>query len=448
MSSGMPAATASADRQLPERARRRVTRRLMPFLMFVYLLAYLDRANLGVAKLRMQQDLHFTDAVIGFGAGVFFLGYLLLDIPGSLIVERWSARKWIARIMVTWGLVAALMGFLGTPLFRNVPLLTQFYGLRLLLGIAEAGFFPGVIVYLSHWYRAEDRARAKAWFMVTQPLAIAFGVPLSRWILENVAWAGLAGWRWVFLLEGIAPFLMGFVTLWFLTDRPHQAAWLPDGEKRWLQAELAAEAARQTAARRVSVLDALRYPQTFLLIGVFFLIVTGNQALIFFLPSITDNMKSMSVEIRTLAAALPYASSALGILLNGFWAHRTGALRWHTAVPMLATAVSLSLAVAAGDRVWLTMTFFCLAGFTSQAYLPAFFTLPTMLLGKTAAATAVGLICLGNLGGFAGPWLFGYLKTVTGSYHAGLLVLAGCMLAAGTLALAIRHPKTHDPQET
>ncbi len=441
MASGIPAT--HLDPLLPSRTRNRVTRRLMPFLMFVYLLAYLDRANVGVAKLHMQQDLKFTDAVIGFGAGIFFLGYLLLDIPGSLIVERWSARKWIARIMVTWGIVAALMGFIGMPMFGNVPLTTQFYGLRLALGIAEAGFFPGVIVYLSHWYRAEDRARAKAWFMVTQPLAIAFGVPLSRWILENIGWAGLAGWRWVFILEGIAPLLMGFVTLFFLTDRPLQARWLAEDEKQWLHAQLGAEAAEKTAGHRVGILDALRDPQTFLLIAIFFLIVTGNQALIFFLPSITENMKSMPVEIRTLAAGAPYACSAVGILLNGFWAHRTGALRWHTAVPMLATAISLSLAVAAGDRTWLTMVLFCLAGFTSQAYLPAFWTLPTMLLGKSAAATAVGLICLGNLGGFAGPWLFGTLKDVTGRYDAGLLVLAGCMLLAGLLALLIRQPESH-----
>jgi ACS family tartrate transporter-like MFS transporter len=438
----MPAKQA-VDAQVSLRTRTRVTRRLMPFLMFIYILAYLDRANVGVAKLGMQRDLHFTDAVIGFGAGIFFLGYLLLDIPGSLIVERWSARKWIARIMVSWGLVAALMGFIGLPLFGNVSLTAQFYGLRLALGIAEAGFFPGVIVYLSHWYRAEDRARAKAWFMVAQPLAIAFGVPLSRWILDHIAWVGLAGWRWVFILEGVAPLLMGFVTLRYLTDRPHQARWLAEDERRWLESELAAEAARKAAEHRVGILDALRNPQTFLLIAISFLIVTGNQALIFFLPSITENMKGMPIEIRALAAGAPYACSAAGILLNGFWAHRTGALRGHTAVPMLATAVSLSLAVAAGDRTWLAMALFCLAGFTSQAYLPAFWTVPTMLLGKSAAATAVGLICLGNLGGFAGPWLFGTLKDITGRYDSGLLVLAGCMLLAGLLALLIRHPKTH-----
>jgi len=274
--------------------------------------------------------------------------------------------------------------------------------------------------------------------MVTQPLAIALGVPISRWILENIGWAGLAGWRWVFILEGVPPVLMGLVTLWYLTDRPAQAKWLPEDEKTWLTGQLKADEERKISAGRVSVMDALRYPQTFLLIAIFFLIVVGNQALIFFLPSITDNMKAMPVAIRTIAAGLPYACSAMGILINGIWAQRTGELRWHTALPMLATGISLVLTVLAGDRIWLTMGLFCLAGFTSQAYLPVFWTLPTMLLGKSAAATAVGLICLGNLGGFAGPWLFGYLRTITGSYDAGLLVLAGCMLLAGTLATRIR----------
>jgi len=426
------------------RTRTRVTRRLIPFLMFVYWLAYLDRANLGVAKLRMQGELGFTDAVIGLGAGIFFLGYLLLDLPGSLIVERWSARKWIAGIMISWGVIASLMGFLAMPLFDFATPVTQFYVLRLLLGTAEAGFFPGVIVYLAHWYRPEDRPRAKAYFMITQPLAVALGIPLSRWILDNVTWAGLPGWRWVFILEGILPVAMGVVTLWYLTDRPHAARWLPEDEKRWLIAELQADEARKTSARHISVMDALRYPQTFLLIGVFFLIVTGNQSLIFFLPSITDNMKSMPVAIRTLAAGAPYACSALGILLNGIWAQRTGELRWHTAGPVLATGLSLGLIVVAGNNPWLKIALFCLAGFTCQAYLPAFFTLPTRLLGKSAAATAVGLICLGNLGGLAGPWVFGKLRTVTGSYDAGLWVLAGCMLSAGALATLIRVPQTQE----
>ncbi|MHB1856889.1 MAG: MFS transporter [Acidobacteriaceae bacterium] len=429
-----------ADVDVSVRARRRITRRLIPYLMFVYLLAYLDRANLGVAKLQMQGDMGFNDAVIGFGAGIFFLGYLLLDIPGSLIVERWSARKWIARIMVSWGVVASLMGFLGWPLLNFVHPVTQFYGLRLLLGIAEAGFFPGVIVYISHWFRPEDRSRAKAYFMVTQPIAIALGIPLSRWIMDTIHWGRLAGWRWIFILEGVVPVLMGFVTLWYLTDRPRQAKWLPDDEKQWLMSALKADEDRKTIAHRVRIIDALKYPQTFLLIGVYFLIVTGNQALIFFLPSIGDSMKSMPVAIRTMTASLPYACSACGILINGLWAQRTGKLRLHTAVPVLATGVSLGLTVLAHNHAGLMIALFCLAGFTAQAYLPAFWTLPTTLMGKSAAATAVGLICLGNLGGVVGPWLFGYLKTITGGYDTGLWVLSGCMLVAGVLATQIGDP--------
>jgi MFS transporter, ACS family, tartrate transporter len=420
------------------RTRARVTRRLVPYLMFIYMLAYLDRANISVAKLGMRADLGFNDAIIGFGAGVFFLGYLLLNIPATLIVERWSARKLIAQIMIAWGLVASVMGFLGTPLFGSMRLTTQFYALRLLLGVAEAGLFPGVIIYLSHWYRPEDRPRAKGFFMVSQSIAVATGVPLSRWILDNIHWAGFASWRWIFILEGVLPLCMGVVTLWYLTDRPAQANWLPADEKQWLLAQLKADEAFKISHHRVSILDALRYPQTFLLTITLFLVVTGNQALIFFLPSITDTMKSLPIAIRTLAASLPYAFSALGILLNGIWAQRTGKLTAHTALPILATGTSLALAVLARNHVWLMTALFCLTGFTAQAYMPAFWTLPTKLLGKSAAATAVGLICLGNLGGVAGPWLFGYLRTTTGTYDTGLWVMAGCMLLAGALATQIR----------
>jgi MFS family permease len=425
------------DDDIPARTRLRVTRRLIPYLMFIYLLAYLDRANISVAKLQMQADLGFSDAVIGFGAGVFFLGYLLMNIPASLLVERWSARKLIAQIMISWGAVAVLMGFLGAPMFGALHLDTQFYGLRLVLGIAEAGLFPGVIVYLSHWYRPQDRARAKGYFMVAQPIAIAVGIPASGWILENIHWAGLASWRWIFILEGLPPFVMGFVTLVYLTDRPQNAAWLADDEKQWLVDQLKADEARKVSTHRVSVMDALRYPQTFLLLAILFLMVTGNQALIFFLPSITHTMTGMPLAIRTLVPGLPYACSAVGILTNGIWAQRTGKLRWHTAVPMLATGTSLGLAVMAHNHIWLMTGLFCLAGLTAQAYMPPFWTLPTTLLGKSAAATAVGVICLGNLGGLAGPWLFGYLKTVTGNYDAGLWVLSGCMLLAGALATQI-----------
>jgi MFS family permease len=426
-----------SDRELPARTRKRVTRHLIPYLMFIYLLSYLGRANIGVAKLGMQQDLGFNDAVIGFAAGVFFLGYLLMNIPAGLLVERWSARRLIAAILVVFGAVATVTGFVGMRVFAPLDARSQFYGLRLLLGIAEAGLFPGVIVYLSHWYRPEDRTRAKGYFMVSQSIAIALGIPASGWILEHVHWAGLAGWRWVFIFEGLLPFAMGFVTLWYLKDRPRDASWLANDERVWLLEQLKADEARKVAAHRVSVMDALRFPHTFLLMAILFLVVTGNQALIFFLPSITDAMKGMPAGIRTVAPGLPYIFSAAGILINGIWAQRTGKLKWHTALPILATGASIGLAALAHNQIWLMTGLFCLAGLTAQAYMPAFWTLPTTLLGKSAAATAVGIICLGNLGGVVGPWLFGYLKTVTGSYNAGLGVLSVCMLAAGAMATRI-----------
>jgi ACS family tartrate transporter-like MFS transporter len=420
--------------EVGERTRRRVTVRLMPFLVLIYITAFLDRANVGIAKLQMQGSLGFTDEIIGFGAGVFFIGYFLLEIPGSLIVERWSARRWLARIMITWGVMATLCGFAG---LLPVPLgaRAQFYWLRFFLGAAEAGFFPGVIVYLSHWFRREDRPRAKAWFMIAQPLAVVIGLPVSRWILETVHWYGFEGWRWVFILEGIPPILLGFVTLRYLTDRPEQARWLADDEKEWLLKALRNEERERTMARRVRIVDALRQPQTTLLALAFFLIVTGNQAILFFLPSITDNMKGLSISWRTVVSILPYICSVVGILVNGYLAHRTGRQRLHTALPMFLAGISLACAILAGSHLGLVIAFFCLVGFTFQAYLPVFWSIPSSYLGKSGAAAAIGLInSFGNLGGFVGPYIFGYLRTATGHYETGLWCLTGCMFLAGVIA--------------
>jgi len=423
---------------IAERTRRRVTRRLMPFLMVTYLFAYIDRANLSIAKLEMQTDLGFTDAVTGLAAGIFFIGYFLLEVPSTLIVERWSARRWLSRIMVSWGLVATLTGFLGMAL-PGLSLTRQFYALRFLLGAAESGFFPGVIVYLSHWYSFEDRARAKTWFMVTQPLAIVAGLGMSRWILETVHWHGLAGWRWVFILEGLPSILLGIVTFFYLTDHPREANWLAADEKKWLNSQLENEQRQRAAAKRVKVSDALRQPYTLLLIGIYFLIVSGNQGLVFFLPSVIDDLKSLSVTGRTVVTMLPYALGIFAILLAGLSAQRTGERRWHTAGPMLFSAAALALAIQAGSHLLPLIVFYSLAAGTSQAYLPAFWTLPTSYLGKSAAATAIGLInSFGSLGGFAGPYAFGYLKTATGSFRPGLWCLVVCCLLAGLLATQVR----------
>jgi len=416
---------------LGEETRRAVTRRLVPFLLVAYFFAYIDRTNLGIAKLGMQRELGFTDEVIGLGAGIFFAGYLLLEIPGTLIVERWSARLWIGRIMITWGLVAAALGFVQTT--------TQFYWLRFALGAAEAGFFPGVIVYLSHWYTPGDRSRAKSWFLIAQPLSQALGLPLSRIILENVAWGGLAGWRWVFILEGVPSIVLGVVTLFFLTDWPRDARWLAAERREWLTAEIERERSTKQAEGRADTWSALAHPQVLLLVAICFFVIAGNQSVAFFLPSITDAWSSLSVTGRTLVTMLPYICGFFGILVNGHLAGRARDRRWFVAGPMLVTAAGLAGAVATNGHPMLMVLFFCAAGFSAQAYLPVLWTYPSSLLTKSAAAVAIGLInSIGNLGGLAGPYVFGYLRTATGSFDAGLWVLVGFLAIAGVLATRLR----------
>ena len=415
---------------LAEQTRGAVTRRLVPFLLLLYFFAFIDRTNVGIAKLGMQRELGFTDEVIGFGAGIFFVGYVFLEIPGALLVERWSARLWIGRIMITWGLVATLLGFVQSA--------TQFYWLRFALGAAEAGFFPGIIVYLSHWYRAEDRSRAKSLFLVAQPISQVIGLPLSRLILENVDWLGLAGWRWVFILEGMPSVVLGFVTLFYLTDRPRQARWLSEPQREWLAGELERERATKEAAGRAGW-RAFGQPQILLLVVIYIFVVAGNQSLAFFLPSITDAMSSMSVTGRTVVTMLPYLCGFFGILLNGQLAARARDRRWNVAGPIFLTALGLAGAVASTGNIGLMIAFFCLAGFSAQAYLPAFWTLPSAFLTKSGAAVAIGLInSVGNLGGWAGPYLFGYLRTATGDFTMGLWALVVMLLIAAGLSVFIR----------
>ena len=440
-SSTLTAAAVSAKDSVAERARRRITRRLLPYLLLLYLIAYIDRTNVGIAKLQMQGELGFTDAVIGFGAGIFFLGYFLLEIPGTLIVERWSARKWIARIMISWGIVAVMMGFIGFAPLNFMSTTNQFYVLRFILGLAEAGFFPGVIIYLSHWFRYEDRGRAKARFMIGIPIANVIGVPLSRAILENINWLGLPGWRWVYILEGIPAVIFGVITIFYLTDRPQQAKWLPEDEKQWIVGELAREKELKMAAGRARLWDAFRHPQIILLMFIYFFAVTGNYGLTFFLPSIAENMQGLSIVSRTIITMLPYIICTIVILIAGRTSDRMNERRWHTVVPILLAAFGLGLSVVTANYIAIAVICLCLAGLAPGAW-PSFWALPTAFLTGSAAATAVGLInSVGNLGGFIGPYAVGYLKTSTGSYAAGVWVLAGCSLFAALLALGLRPPR-------
>lgn len=414
-----------------ERARRRIALRLIPFLFVLYIIAFLDRVNVSYAALQMRRDLGFTDSILGFGGGIFFVGYFLLEVPGSLIVERWSARKWIARIMVSWGICAVIMGFISSP--------TQFYWLRFLLGAAEAGFFPGIIVYLSHWFRYEDRGKAIALFMSALPISNLIGSPISGLILDRINWWGMAGWRWVFILEGIPAVIFGIITLFYLTDWPHEARWLPEDERQWLVGELHREKLERKAARALGILDAFRQREVLFMVGGYFLAVAGFYGFTLWLPTILQRLSGLSDLTVTMVAIIPYAIGLAAMIAVGWSSDRTGERRWHTALPIFAAAAGMALGIAAGDRLWLLVACFCLVAAGVHAFLPSFWAMPTAFLTESAAAATIGLVnSFGNLGGFAGPYAVGYVREATSSFSGGMALLTISLILGGFFMLSIK----------
>jgi MFS transporter, ACS family, tartrate transporter len=406
---------------------RKIAVRLLPYLFLLYIVAFLDRVNVSFAGLDMTRDLGFSDRVFGLGAGIFFIGYVVFEIPGALLVERWSARKVIARILVTWGIVTVLVALVRTP--------GQFYAARFLLGAAEAGFFPGVLVYLTHWFRYEDRAKAAALFMAAIPVANVIGSPLAGAIL-NVHWAGWPGWRWLFVLEGIPAVVLGVVTIYFLPDWPREAQWLDPEEREWIAQELAREKEATLKAKRVSIGEALRTPRVILLTFVYFFSVTGIYGFAVWFPTILKRATGFPNFTVTLLAALPYAAGVVAMLFNGWHSDRSRERRWHTALPLFVGAACLGGALVSSSNLVLAFALMVVVGACTTAFLPSFWPLPTAFLAESAAAASIGLInALGNLGGFLGPYAMGYLRSQTGSFAPGLIVLMACMAAAGMLVL-------------
>jgi D-galactonate transporter len=419
-------------------ARRRIARRLLPFLWLLYIIAFLDRVNVAYAALEMSHDLGFSDRVFGFGAGIFFVGYILLEIPGAIIVERWSARLWIARIMISWGILTVFVGFVRTS--------HQFYAARFLLGAAEAGFFPGVIVYLTHWVGQRDRARAVATFITATTVSNIFGAPLAGQILR-IHWHGLEGWRWLFILEGIPAVVFGVVTLFYLTDWPSQASWLPKEECQWITAELERERQQKSAVRSYTILDALCHRDVILLAVIYFMGSTGFYGFVIWFPTILKRASGLSTGAVTLLAALPYIAALTAMLLNGWHSDKTQERRWHTSLLLFAAGFFLILVIVSASHVWMQLAFFiCVAAFV-HGYMPSFWALPTAFLGESAAAASIGLInSVGGLGGFVGPFIVGYLVTRTGSFASGLFWLVVNAFLAGILVLCLRGPRTSSQQ--
>lgn len=408
--------------------RRHVTRRLMPFLFLLFVVAYIDRINISFASLQMTGELGFSDKVFGLGSGIFFIGYVALGIPGALLVERWSARKVMAGTMLAWGCVASATGLIHTA--------PQFYFMRVLLGVTEAAFFPGVITYLAHWYRAADRAKAVAMFMIAIPASSVIAAPVSA-MLMRVHWLGLSGWRWLLLLEGAPAVVCALVSWIYLTDRPHQAHWLNPEERDYLAAELAQE----RAPVKSSPLRALFHRDVLLCAASYFGGTAANYGLSLWMPKILQRMEGLTTLETTLLTAIPALFGIPAMLVTGWLSDRANERRWHAALPRLIAGVALAALAfqSAGVTVALILLSIAFAGIVA-AY-PPLWAIPSTLLRASAAAASIGLInSIGNLGGFAGPYLIGLFSDRNGTYLGGLWVMVAALALSGISVLLVRKP--------
>jgi len=415
-----------------EGTRRKVAWRILPYVFALYVVAYLDRANISFAKLAMAADLKFSEQVFGDGIGIFFIGYLLLEIPGALLVEHWSARKWFSRILISWGICAVLMAFVRTP--------TQFYIVRFLLGMAEAGFFPGIIVYFMHWFPKADRARALSGLILAVPFSLALGAPVSALLLK-VHWLGLAGWQWVFILEGLPAVVLGIVTLFYLTDRPQQAAWLKPESRAWLAGILENEKQLNPSTPRGALKQALREPNTWLLgLGILATNI-GGYAFVFWLPTTVQNLSGGSASSAAAWTTLPYLLGLFSVLWSGRSSDRTGDRKWHCVAGQTATAVCLAASAIPGQPFLLVMFWLSLTGMAAFFWGSPFWVLPTLTLTQSAAAVAIGFINMcANLAGFIGSPIVGRLRDRGFSAQNCLLLLAACYLVGAVFVALVRLP--------
>ena len=408
---------------------RKVLWRLLPFLMLCYFVAFLDRVNVGFAALTMNRDLGLTAAMYGFGAGIFFLGYFLFEVPSNVILERVGARRWIARIMITWSLVSASTAFVVGE--------WSFYLVRFLLGVAEAGFFPGIILYLTYWFPSARRGRVVGTFMMAIPVSSVIGAPLSAWIMAATDGArGLAGWQWLYLIEAAPSFLLGFAVLAYLTDRPEVATWLTQAERDRLVDHLERDRRETIVIQKIGLAQALIHPRVIGLSLVYFGLSTGLYGIGLWLPQIVKGFGLTTVETG-FVTAIPYVASAIGMIL---WTRHSDHRRertWHVAVPAFVGGLAFTAAAYAGSPT-LSMIALTVAAVGIFSAIPTFWTLPTALLTGSAAAGGIALInSIGGLGGFVGPYVIGWIKDATGQFSLALLAIAGFMIAAGALTVLL-----------
>lgn len=414
---------------IAESALRKVRWRLIPFLFLLYIVAYLDRVNVGFAAIDMNRDLGFSAAIYGMGSGIFFLSYTSLEVPSNLLLARFGVRVWIARIMFSWGVVSTAMIFVNGA--------TTFYILRFLLGAAEAGFFPGIIFYLTQWFPARERARAVGLFMTATALAGVIGAPLSSALLQFDGVFGLKGWQWLFLIEGLPAMLLAPVVLMKMTERPADAAWLTPGERDWLSREIAAEQAEITNAH-VTLRDALLSARLWIVSVPYLCIVIAFYGVSFWLPQIVQANSELGSATVVLLSAIPYVAATMGLVMAGASSDRMRERRWHVAVPCGIGALGFVLTVIAPQTLAISLATLSIAAFGIWGTLGPYWTLPTAFLRGTAAAGGIALVnSVGNVGGFIGPILIGWIRDSTGQFAPGLLTLAGILVLGAVVVLAM-----------
>jgi len=418
-------AIAPAAAKVADHTRHRIGMRLLPFLFILYIANYLDRTSVAYAALGMSRDLGFSDRVLGFGMGIFFISYVAGQIPGALLVERWSARRMISATMIAWGLLTALTALVHTP--------GQLYFARFTLGAAEAGFFPGVIVYLSHWFKRADRAKATSNFMAAIPMSFVIGSPIAGWILGH-RWFEVEGWRWLFFLEGMPAIVLGAAAFFLLTDWPGEATWLQPEQRQWIIRELHEE--KNVGAQAITVWQAFKSRTILLLAGLTFLNYFTLYSFAFWFPTMLKRHSGFSDMRVGLLGAVPYLVTFTAMQANGWHSDKQCERRWHSAIPMFIAAAGLLGLIGQPRSIPLSVILFTMVC-VAFAYLPTFWAIPTEILSQSAAAAAVGMInSVGSAAGFAGPHVFGYLNTRMGSFVYGLTLMMVSALAGGLLILS------------
>jgi len=416
------------DGSLEQATMRRVAWRLIPFICLLYFIAFIDRVNIGFAALTMNKDLGFSATVFGFGAGVFFFGYFLFEIPSNIILDKVGARLWIARVMVTWGFLSGAFAFIQGE--------TSFYVLRFLLGAAEAGFFPGIILYLSYWFPARYRAAVVSLFMAAAPISVLLGSPLSSLLLEMEGLLGLHGWQWMFLIEAVPAVILGIAVLFYLTDLPEKATWLADDQRAWLVAEMEAERAGKQASARHNILSGLADPRVLALALIYFGTSAGLYTLGIWAPQIIKGL-GLSTMTVGLLNAVPPTVAVVAMVLWARHSDRTGERTWHVVIACLAAALGLMLAGGA-TSVIAVVAALSLVNVGISAAKPPLWAMPTMFLSGSAAAVGIATInAIGNLGGFVGPWAIGWIKDRTGSFTGGLMFVAGLLVLSAVVTLVV-----------